>query len=107
MSKKFWGYWRIVEMELWDRSFIDAEVEGFIKFSKNGNGEFQFGYVHGFIDYQISKLDPDSSIEFSWEGSDEIEPTFGRGFASLESGNLIGCIYFHQGEHSGFKAIKK
>lgn len=46
MSKnKFIGKWRITEMEQWDQNFIDAEVRGYITFSKNGMGEFQFGYV--------------------------------------------------------------
>ena len=106
MSKKIIGSWRIVEMDQWDQEFIDAEVKGFIKFTQNGMGEFQFGYVHGYIDYRPSKLKKDDTIEFSWEGNDEMDPAFGRGSATIQKDDLVGHIYFHQGEESGFKAIR-
>jgi hypothetical protein len=39
------GRWRITSMADWDNDFIDAEVPDYIIFSKNGLGDFQFGYV--------------------------------------------------------------
>jgi len=40
-KNKFFGKWRICEMEQWDQDFIDAEVPGYISFSKDGMGLFQ------------------------------------------------------------------
>lgn len=108
MSKKdFIGSWRIVEMELWDAEFIDAEVPGFIKFTKDGLGEFQFGYVHGWIDCRFVKRDEKDAVEFSWEGNDESDPACGRGWMVLEDNRLRGRIFFHQGDDSAFEAVRQ
>ncbi|HTX55405.1 MAG TPA: hypothetical protein VMD08_18525 [Candidatus Baltobacteraceae bacterium] len=46
-------------------------------------------------------------VDFTWEGNDECDPASGRGWAKLlKDGSLAGHIYFHQGEDSGFKAIR-
>jgi len=101
----FYGKWRIIEMELWDQDFVDAEVPGYISFSENGAGEFQFGYVHGFLDCHYS--DEKQKVEFSWEGNDEMDPASGRGFAVLKNGILLGHLFFHKGDASGFKATRE
>ena len=106
MGKKFIGKWRIIEMDQWGQDFINADVQGYITFSNKGIGEFQFGYVYGYIDYRPSKLAAGDSIEFSWEGNDEMDPALGRGTATIQKGELVGCIYFHQGDESGFKAVR-
>jgi hypothetical protein len=38
-------------MDQWDRDFIDEEVRGYFEFDARDSGSFQFGYVHGQIDY--------------------------------------------------------
>ncbi|MCP4347390.1 MAG: hypothetical protein GY795_17940 [Desulfobacterales bacterium] len=107
MSKnKFIGKWRISEMEQWDQDFIDAEVPGYISFSKDGTGEFHFGYVHGFTDCRYSKREGNNAVEFSWEGNDEADPASGRGYAIIKDGNLSGHLFFHEGEDSEFKAAR-
>jgi hypothetical protein len=49
------GKWRIIEMELWDKDFIDMETEGYFQFGDDEMGVFQFGLVQGQIDYRIEK----------------------------------------------------
>ncbi len=107
MTHIFYGKWRIVEMELWDQDFIDAEVEGFIEFNEDGMGEFQFGYVHGFIDCRYSNENGDATVHFSWEGNDEMDSASGRGTAIVKDNNLHGHIFLHQGDNSEFLAVKK
>ena len=107
MSKIFYGNWRINEMELWDQEFVDAEVPGYIHLSNDGMGEFQFGYVHGFMDCRYSKQNGKDVVEFSWEGNDEMDQALGRGFATIKSGILDGHLFFHQGDDSEFKAIRE
>jgi hypothetical protein len=107
MSKKtFIGNWRITEMEQWDQDFIDAEVPGYISFGENGMGEFQFGYVHGLMDCRYSDGVRKQTVEFSWEGNDEMDRTFGRGFAFVKDDILSGHLFFHEGDDSEFKATR-
>lgn len=47
-----------------------------------------------------------SYVEFTWDGNDDCDPATGRGWAKLgKDGSLSGHIYFHHGDHSGFRAI--
>ena len=107
MSNSIYGQWRIVGMEQWDQDFIDAEVPGYITFSSDDMGEFQFGYVHGILDCHFSKRNEEDIVEFSWEGNDEMDSAFGRGYATVKDGKLYGNLFFHQGDNSEFIAIRK
>ena len=101
------GDWRIVEMELWDRKYMDMEVPAFIRFGKDG-GEFQFGLVSGSIDGRFSSRAGKHSVEFSWEGQDEMDDVSGRGWVTIESDNLLkGKLFFHGGDESGFVAKRR
>ena len=66
-----------------------------------GGGEFVFGAVRGDLDCRYG---PDR-VRFTWEGFDEMDPTFGAGSAKLApDGSLTGAIRFHRGDESTFKA---
>ena len=48
-----------------------------------------------------------STARFTWEGNDEMEHVFGRGWTSVRpDGSMRGHIYFHQGDDSEFVARK-
>lgn len=95
-------------MELWDRKYMDMEVPAFIRFEKDGSGEFQFGLVSGSLDGRFLDRSGKPSVEFSWEGQDELDPVSGRGSATLEGDNLMrGRILFHEGDESGFVARRR
>jgi hypothetical protein len=100
------GKWRITEMEMWDKDFIDMETEGHFLFEKDDLGSFQFGLVQGQIDYRIEKIDEVERLEFTWEGQDENDEALGRGWAILGNDYLEGRFYFHLGDDSWFKAKK-
>ncbi len=106
MQRQFTGLWRIVEMDSWDQSFVDEEEPGFIKIAPKGRGEFHFGYIHGEIDWRVSQKGKQAYLDFSWAGYDENDAVNGRGWVSLKDGQMIGHIFFHLGEDSGFKADK-
>ena len=41
--------------------------------------------------------------EFSWEGDDEGDQRSGRGWVALgTAGRLVGHVYIHRGDNSGF-----
>lgn len=94
-------------MEAWDQDYVDMEVESFIRFDQNKTGEFQFGLVRGFLHWRIDNDDRKSRLEFTWEGSDELDPVNGGGWAETERNILHGCIHIHLGDTSGFTASKK
>jgi len=95
MSNQYMGTWRIIEMEQWDQDYIDLVVPGYIAFREDNQGEFQFGTVHGEIDYRIEPYQETARLEF------------GRGWALIEDGQLQGRLSFHDGDESGFTAEKQ
>lgn len=103
----FEGRWRITAMEMWDQGFVVAEVEGYIEFEPNRRGSFQFGYVSGDIDYRDSTKDGKPSVEWSWDGNDEMDPASGRGWAVIDGDTIQGVIAFHHGDESEFMAQRK
>jgi hypothetical protein len=107
MKNPFLGYWRITEMEQWDREFIDLVVPGYVKFDKHDIGDFQFGAVNGHMDCKIETEGGESRIEFTWEGYDELDQCSGCGWAAIHDGRLFGRLYIHLGDDSWFKAEKK
>lgn len=105
MKNEYLGRWRIVQMEKWDQDFVDLVVPGYIQFEENDSGEFQFGAVFGSMECPIKPSDKSERLEFSWDGEDDVDPLNGRGWASVnEDGQLVGRLYFHDGDDSGFIA---
>lgn len=100
---KFIGKWFIEDMEMWDRNFIDLVERGNFTFKLNDSGSFAFGAVSGNMDCKIAN----EQLDFTFEGEDECDSTSGRGYVKLtKEGKLSGQIYFHQGDNSGFTAIR-
>jgi hypothetical protein len=104
----FTGLWDIVSMSEWDEDYINEEVQAFIEFEDNGTGNFQFGYVSGYMDWRPTTRDGKPAPEWSWEGGDGADgtPLTGRGWAKLEGDELQGMIFIHLGDESGFVAKK-
>lgn len=57
---KYIGKWRILEMEQWDKDFIDLVGEGHITFEKKNRGQLHFGAqeVRPLADGLFSCLNP-------------------------------------------------
>lgn len=100
----FLGLWHIVSMETWDEDYFNEEVQAFIKFEDSGTGEFQFGYVSGFMHCRVTTRDGEPAVEWTWEGNDEMDSAQGRGWALLKGDELHGKIFIHLGDESGFVA---
>lgn len=98
------GTWRITEMELWDRDYLDLEVPAHITFEDDRLGSFQFGAVRGWIDYRLASIEGKPRIEFSWEGFNDADPSCGRGWGSILGDRLEGRFYFHSSDDSAFVA---
>ena len=82
-AKAFAGRWRIVEMDVWDKDFLDLVDTAHLTFKGAADGEIAFGALKGFLDVRYGTRDGSASAEFSWEGNDENDPASGRGLLSL------------------------
>jgi hypothetical protein len=106
MSRKakspFQGRWSIDSMSMWDKDYIDVEVLGFIDFGADELGSFQFGYVHGDIDYRTTLRGDEPAVEFTFDGMDGADgtPYSGRGWMTLQGESLVGMLFLHRGDES-------
>jgi hypothetical protein len=102
-AKAFAGRWRIVEMDQWGNDVLDLIEEAHLTFRDVAAGEIAFGALKGFLDVRYGARDGSACAEFSWEGHDDRDAACGRGWAMLgTAGRLVGHIYIHNGEDSGF-----
>ena len=102
-AKAFAGRWRIVEMDVWDKDFLDLVETAHLTFKGAADGEIAFGALKGFVDIRYGTRDGSASAEFSWEGNDENDPASGRGLVVFgTAGRLVGHFYIHNGDDSGF-----
>jgi hypothetical protein len=90
------GKWRVVETPEYDM----AGPGSFIVFAEDG-GEFALDCLTGSIHGRCEG----DAVEFTWDGSDEMEPTSGRGWAEmLDDGSLQGEICLDGGDDIAFIA---
>ena len=98
------GCWHIVSMTEWDEEDLHAQEQAFIEIGPEDIGDFHFGYVRGDMDCRATERDGKPAVEFTWDGNDDTEHAFGRGWAVLDGDDLRGMIFFHLGDESDFSA---
>jgi len=92
-------------MDGWDRDAIDLIEPAFIEFTEDGNGQFLFVAVRGWLDSHPIERDGRVGVEFSWDGADERDPANGRGWAvPIDDETVEGHLFPHLGDDSGFRA---
>jgi len=102
----FTGRWRITEMYEWDE--IDLGGSAHITFSGKDHGKLAFLAVDADLDVRYGSPDGAACAEFSWEGFDDGSAASGRGWAALGgAGRLVGHIFIHKGDDSGFVAERE
>ena len=106
-ANPFLGRWLIEHMDQWEVEEESEELQPFIEFEHSDTGQFQFACVHGEVDCRVTERDGQPAIEFTWDGNDETEHVFGRGWAVVAGNELSGMIFFHLGDESGFTATKE
>lgn len=99
-----WGTWRIVAMPGHVEDYLDMVGPAYIRFEENGSGTFAFGCVTGHISSIGTSL---NTIDFSWDGNDEMDEASGDGDAELQpDGSLLGNVRFYNGDDIPFIARK-
>lgn len=105
-ARAFAGPWRIVEMDQWED--LDLLEPAHITFIGKDGGELAFVAVEADLDVRYGSRDGSACAEFSWEGSDDNSNASGRGWAALgTAGRLVGHIFIHKGDDSGFVAERE
>ena len=100
-ARAFAGRWRIVEMDQWDD--LDLVEPAHITFTGKDRGRFVFMAVEGDLDIRYGSRDGSACAEFSWEGFDDNNASSGRGWVAVgTAGRLVGHIFIHNGDDSGF-----
>ena len=95
------GKWRIVETDQWDADYLDMVEPAYFQFDSNGRGEMVFGVIQAALDCKTSP----TTVFFTFEGNDEMDPISGAGSAEVtDNGMLEGRISFHFGDEAEFKA---
>jgi hypothetical protein len=101
------GRWRIVEMDRWDQEALDLVGPATVEFGRDHTAGFRFVAVEAWMDCRRVLRGGHPAVEFSWGGSDDGDPASGRGWATLaDGGSLVGHIWFHMGDDSGFRAVR-
>jgi hypothetical protein len=103
-ANPFLGRWLIEEMEQWDVGDEYDEFQPFIELERSNTGQIQFGCVYGEMNCELTQRDGRPAVEFTWDGNDESEHVFGRGWVVVNGDQLNGMIFFHLGDASGFTA---
>lgn len=102
-AKAFKGRWRIVEMDTWPDDYLDLMEPAHITFEGASGGELVFGAVKGWLDVRFGSRDGAACAEFSWEGHNDADTACGRGWVAIgTAGRLVGHIYIHNSDDSGF-----
>jgi hypothetical protein len=102
LAAPFQGRWRIAETDLWDNDALDLVEPAFLEIKGQG-GKMQFIAVTAWLDIRYDARAGGPVAEFSWEGVDEGDQRSGRGWlAPGTAGRLVGHLYFHMGDDSGF-----
>jgi hypothetical protein len=97
------GKWLIVEMPDFEADYPNMVEQAYILFDDNSGGEFAFGCCTGHI-WAASSTEA-QCIDFSWDGSDEMDEVNGDGFAELQpDGSLKGQICYQNGDDCNFVA---
>jgi hypothetical protein len=101
----FKGRWRIAEMDMLAGDDLDLAEPAHITFTGAAGGEMAFAALSATLDVRYAARDGAACTEFTWQGFDEGDPVCGRGWAdSATAGRLVGHIFVHNGDDSGFVA---
>jgi len=95
------GTYEIIQMEVWDKDAIDLVETGYISI-KGKKGHLHFICVDGQM--EIQKIN--DKYMFTWEGTDECDPSSGYGDFTCSGNTITGRIYILDSDNSSFVAVK-
>ena len=107
LAAPFQGRWRLAEMDLWDNEALDLVEPAFLEI-RGREGQMRFIAVPAWLDIRYDARAGGPIAEFSWEGFSDADPACGRGWATFgTAGRLVGHIFIHNSDDSGFVAERE
>ena len=98
---KLIGHWRIIEADLWDRSYLNLDGPATLTIDAQGDGEIAFGALQASLEIGFSP----SMVFFTWAGADDMTQVTGEGSAELmQDGSLEITFACHDGDEAVLKA---
>lgn len=98
------GRWRIIKIDLWDRSYLDLVAPATLAIGADNHGEIAFGALQASLDLDYSP----SMMFFRWTGFDEMDEVSGDGHAELLDDGFIEIIFaYHNGDEATLKAKRE
>ena len=102
VAASFQGRWRIVEMDVWDDEALHLAEPASLRID-GASGEMRFVAIRAWLDLRYGARSGSPLAEFSWEGTDDGTACSGRGWIEPgTAGRLIGHVFIHMGDDSGF-----
>ena len=80
-AKVFAGRWRIVEMDVWDKGFLDLVETAHLTFKGAADGEIAFGALKGFLDVRYGARDGPARSSRAKEMMRTIQPPVADGLS--------------------------
>lgn len=106
--ESFTGVYSIYEMVDFDEEYIHAEGPATLRIEPDGRGEFEFGYVHGYLHGKVTHRNGETMYRFRWQGNDENDEASGDGWLVMETEDEAeGEISFFDGDDYFFRARKQ
>lgn len=104
LAKAFKSRWCIVEMDNWpDQEYLDLVEPAHITFEGDSEGKNRLRRPQGLAGCSVWQPRWSRLCEFSWERHGETDPVCGCGWVALgTAGHLVGHIFIHNGDDSGF-----
>lgn len=97
------GRWRIVEVDLWERSHLDLVQPAQMTINADGHGEIAFGALQAGLDVGYGT----SVIFFTWAGFEEMDEMHGSGSAELQDDGSVEIEFtYHLGDKATLKALQ-
>lgn len=96
------GTWHVVSSPDFDDDYLWMEGQPYVKLEQKNDrftGSYHIGLQQGDIDGRIKK---DSTVVFSFEGCDEVEPVDGAGTITIEGDRLMFTLMYHEGDDYTF-----
>lgn len=98
------GRWRIVEADLWNRSYLDLVAPATLVIGAGNQGEIAFGALQASLNLDYSP----SMVSFTWTGFDEMDEVHGDGHAELLDDGFIEITFaYHNGDEAILKAKRE
>ena len=102
LAAPFQGRWRIAETDLWDDEALDLVEPASLTVAGEA-GDLRLAAIDADLDIRYDARNGSPIAEFSFAGFDENDQVTGRGWLQPgTAGRLVGHLYFHQGDDSGF-----